>query len=178
MRMKFRDSLAVLACLIVLVTAVQAPASDQTAHAALKDAQGRDVGTADLIQTAAGVLFKLVVKNMPPGVHAVHVHGTGKCEPPFDSAGGHFNPGDDKHGLLAAEGPHAGDMPNMHVPESGDVSVEILNAAITLEKDKPNSVFRPNGAAIVIHAGLDDYRSDPAGNAGGRIVCGVIQPGP
>jgi Cu-Zn family superoxide dismutase len=175
--MKLRDSLAAAACLFVLTTVVQPLAAAQTARAALKDAQGQDVGTVDLNETPAGVLLKLVVKGLTPGEHAVHVHAVGKCEPPFDSAGGHFNPGAKKHGLLVPEGPHAGDMPNLHVPESGEVIIEILNPAITLENDKPNSVFGPNGTAIVIHARADDYKSDPAGNAGGRIVCGVIHLG-
>jgi Cu-Zn family superoxide dismutase len=161
----------------VLITVIHASAAAQTARAALKDAQGQDVGTVDLTETLAGVLLKLVVKGLTPGEHAVHVHAVGKCEPPFDSAGGHFNPGTKKHGLLAPEGPHVGDMPNLHVPASGEVIIEILNPAITLEKDKPDSVFGANGAAIVIHAGADDYKSDPAGNSGGRIVCGVIQQG-
>jgi superoxide dismutase, Cu-Zn family len=173
--MKLRDSLAAAACLFVLMTVVQPPAAAQTARAALKDAQGESVGTVDLTETPVGVLLKLVVKGLTPGEHAVHVHAVGKCEPPFDSAGGHFDPGSKKHGLLVPEGPHAGDMPNLHVPGSGEVIIEILNPAITLEKDKPNSVFGPNGTTIVIHAGADDYKSDPAGNAGGRIVCGVIQ---
>ena len=70
---------------------------------------------------------------------------------------------------------HAGDMPNLHVPQSGDLMVEVLNTAITLEKGKPNSVFDADGSALVIHAKADDYRSDPAGNAGDRIACGVVQ---
>jgi superoxide dismutase, Cu-Zn family len=175
--MKRRDRLTAAAYLFVLMTVVQAPAAAQTARAALEDVQGKDVGTVDMIETPTGVLLKVVVKGLTPGEHAVHVHAVGKCEPPFDSAGGHFNPGAKKHGLLVPEGPHAGDMPNLHVPESGEVIIEILNPAITLEKDKPNSVIGPNGTAIVIHAGADDYKSDPAGNAGGRIVCGVIQQG-
>jgi superoxide dismutase, Cu-Zn family len=101
------------------------------------------------------------------------VHAVGKCEPPFDSAGGHFNPGGKKHGLMAPEGPHAGDMPNLHIPQSCELVVEVLNFAVTLERGN-HSVFGPNRTAIVIHAGVDDYKTDPAGNAGGRIVCGVI----
>ncbi len=175
--MRFRDSLAAAGCLLAVITFIPAPAAAQTAHAALKDAQGQDVGAVVLTETPAGVLLKLVVKGLQPGEHAIHVHAVGKCEPPFDSAGGHFNPGARKHGLLVPQGPHAGDMPNLHVPESGEVNIEILNPSITLEKDKPNAVFGPDGTAIVIHAGVDDYKSDPAGNAGGRVVCGVVEQG-
>jgi superoxide dismutase, Cu-Zn family len=112
-----------------------------------------------------------------PGEHAFHIHAVGKCEPPFESAGPHFNPDNQKHGIMSGHG-HAGDMPNLHIPPSGALSVEVINAAITLDKDKPNSVFHPEGTAIVIHADKDDYKSDPAGNAGDRIACGVIGEGP
>jgi Cu-Zn family superoxide dismutase len=125
------------------------------------------------VLTFAGLL-SLALKGLPPGDHAFHVHAVGKCEPPFTSAGGHFNPGNKKHGIEAAEGYHAGDMPNLDVPSSGAINAEVLNTSITLEKGKPNSVFHDGGTAIVVHAGKDDYKSDPAGNAGGRIACGVI----
>lgn len=150
------------------------PASAQSAKAALKDQKGADVGTVNLTQTPAGVLLHLSLKGLPAGERAFHIHAVGKCEPPFTSAGGHFNPGNHKHGLLVGPG-HAGDMPNLHIPASGTLEVEVLNAAVTLEKGKPNSVFQKEGTAIVIHAGKDDYKSDPAGNAGDRIACGVIQ---
>jgi len=146
----------------------------QSAKASLKDTDGKDVGTATLTQTPGGVLIALAIKGIKPGEHAFHVHAVGKCEPPFTSAGGHFNPGSKKHGMEAAEGFHAGDMPNLHVPQSGELMVEVQNAAITLEKGKPNSVFQDAGTAVVIHAGKDDYKSDPAGNAGDRVACGVI----
>jgi len=113
------------------------------------------------------------VKGLPAGEHAFHIHAVGKCEPPFDSAGGHFNPAQHKHGIMAGEG-HAGDMPNLFVPASGELTVEILNTNVTLAKGKPNSLFDADGSAVVIHAGPDDYKSDPAGNAGGRIACGVV----
>ena len=145
-----------------------------TAKAMLKDANGEDVGSVLLTQTSAGVLLQLSLKGVPAGEHAFHIHAVGKCEPPgFDSAGGHFNPGNAHHGMMSGPG-HAGDMPNLHAPASGPLDLEVLNAAITLDKDKPNSVFHPGGTAIVVHAGKDDYVSDPAGNAGGRIVCGLI----
>lgn len=159
----------------LMLAALPVTASAQTANAALKDAKGADVGTAMLTQTPSGVLINLSVKGLPAGEHAFHVHGTGKCEPPFTSAGGHFNPASKKHGMMASDGHHAGDMPNLHIPASGEITVEVVNAAITLDKGKPNSVFGPNGTAFVIHAGKDDYKTDPTGDAGGRIACGVIQ---
>lgn len=90
------------------------------------------------------------MKGLPPGEHAFHVHAVGQCTAPFTSAGGHFNPGNKKHGLIAAEGAHAGDVPNLHIPSSGELIVEVVNAAITLEKDKPNSVFDTDGSAVII----------------------------
>jgi Cu-Zn family superoxide dismutase len=151
-----------------------APASAQLANATLKDQKGTDVGTVALTQTPAGVLLRLSLKGLPAGERAFHIHAVGRCESPFTTAGGHFNPGGQKHGLMVGPG-HAGDMPNLHVPAGGVLEVEILNAAVTLEKGKPNSLFQKEGTAIVIHAGKDDYKSDPAGNAGDRIACGVIQ---
>jgi Cu-Zn family superoxide dismutase len=159
----------------VMLVAGWLPAAAQTAKAALKSADGKDVGSAELTQTPAGVLVRLAIKGLPPGEHAFHVHGVGKCEPPFTSAGGHFNPGGKKHGLMAMEGHHAGDMPNLHIPANGELTIEIVNSAITLDKGKPNSVFQQGGTALIIHAGKDDYKSDPTGEAGGRIACGVIQ---
>ena len=145
-----------------------------TAKAELKDAKGQDVGLASFTQTLAGVLIRLSVRSMPGGEHAFHIHAVGKCEPPdFASAGGHFNPTNTHHGMMSGPG-HAGDMPNLHIPADGSLDVEILNTAVTLDKEKPNSAFHPGGTAVVIHAGKDDYTSDPAGNAGGRIACGVV----
>ncbi|MFN3658824.1 MAG: superoxide dismutase family protein [Pseudolabrys sp.] len=159
----------------VLLAAAAWPAAAQTASAPLKNAEGKEVGSVNLVQTAQGVLLNVAVKGLPPGEHAFHVHAVGKCEPPFTSAGGHFNPGSKKHGMLSPEGQHAGDMPNLHIPQSGDLTVEVLNVNITLEKGKPNSVFDADGSAVIIHAGSDDYKSDPTGEAGGRIACGIIQ---
>ena len=147
----------------------------EMANTQLKDGSGKAVGDVDLVQTPAGVLIKLQIKGLAPGEHAFHVHAVGKCEAPFESAGPHFNPGNHKHGILVGEG-HAGDMPNLYVPQSGELSVEVVNSAISLEQGKPNSVFDNDGSSLVVHAKADDYKTDPAGNSGDRIACGVIQP--
>jgi superoxide dismutase, Cu-Zn family len=170
--MKALGTLTVSATLLALA-AVSAAA--QSAKATLKNADGKEVATAALSQTPAGVLIRLSVNGLPAGERAFHIHGVGKCEPPFTSAGPHFNPGSKKHGLIAADGHHAGDMPNLHVPANGELVVEVLNPDVTLEKGKPNSLFGPQGTALVVHAGKDDYKTDPAGDAGGRIACGVIE---
>jgi Cu-Zn family superoxide dismutase len=164
-----------LAGVAILLLGSGLPAAAQTAKAALKGADGKDVGSAEPTQTPAGVLVKITVKGLPPGEHAFHVHAFGKCEPPFTSAGGHFNPDNKKHGLMAKEGHHAGDMPNLHIPANGELTIEVLNDAITLEKGKPNSVYDADGSALIIHASKDDYKTDPTGEAGGRIACGVIE---
>ena len=169
--MRFSRFIAVLG--IACTAAVSAHA--ETAKAVLKDKSGKDVGTVDLVQTPHGVLLKLSVKGIPAGEHAFHVHAGGKCEPPFTSAGGHFNPGGKKHGMEAADGPHAGDMPNLHVPPSGELAVEVANPAISLVKGQPNSVFDADGSAVIIHAAAADYKTAPTGNAGDRIACGVIE---
>ena len=169
-----RTSILRYAALIAVSLSLASPAVAQSAKATLKDQKGADVGTVDLTQTPAGVMLRLSLKGLPGGERAFHIHAAGRCEPPFTTAGGHFNPAGQKHGLLVGPG-HAGDMPNLHVPANGVLVVEILNAAVTLEKGKPNSLSQSDGTSIVIHAGKDDYKSDPAGNAGDRIACGVIQ---
>lgn len=171
--MKKASLASLTAALAITLAATGAQA--QSAKAPLKSADGKDVGSVTLTQTPSGVLLAVSVKGLAAGEHAFHVHAVGKCEPPFTTAGGHFNPGSKKHGLMAAEGHHAGDMPNLHIPASGELTVEVVNAAITLEKGKPNSVFDTDGSAVIIHAGKDDYKTDPTGDAGGRIACGVIE---
>jgi Cu-Zn family superoxide dismutase len=165
----FASLAAVMAGCVVSVSA-----QAQTAKASLKDGSGKDVGQVQLLQTPHGVLLKLSVKGVPPGEHAFHVHAVGKCEPPFTSAGGHFNPASHKHGMAAADGLHAGDMPNLFIPANGELVVQVANPMISLVKGQPNSVFDTDGSAIIIHAGADDYKTDPTGNAGDRIACGVI----
>jgi Cu-Zn family superoxide dismutase len=145
------------------------------ATAEVKTADGKDVGIVTLTETRSGVRLSGSLKGLPAGEHALHVHSVGKCEPPFTSAGPHFNPAQKKHGKLNPEGHHAGDMDNIVVPASGNLALKMVNKDITLEKGKPNSVFQEGGTAVVIHAAKDDYTTDPTGNAGDRIACGVVK---
>ncbi|MGH6825395.1 superoxide dismutase family protein [Methyloceanibacter sp.] len=157
---------------MTLATAWPARAVDK-AEALLKDRDGKEVGKVELTDTPTGVLMRLTLDGVPPGDHAFHVHAVGKCEPPdFKSAGPHFNPDETKHGLMNAEGPHAGDMPNLHVPDSGKLTVEMLDEMVTLDAEP--ALLDQDGSALVIHTGADDYQTDPAGNAGDRIACGVV----
>jgi Cu-Zn family superoxide dismutase len=158
----------ILFCLGLILAIPTAQAAD-SAKADLRTADGKAIGSATLADTPKGVLITLDLKGAPEGVHAFHVHEVGKCEPPFKSAGAHFNPDHKKHGFVA-EGPHAGDMPNLHIPASGDLEQEVLNPNLSLA-----AMLDADGAAVILHAKADDYKSDPAGNAGDRVACGVVE---
>lgn len=149
-------------------------AERMTASATLIDAMKRQVGEARLQETPHGVLLELKLTNVTPGPHALHVHEHGTCDAPgFTSAGGHFAPGDQAHGFLNADGPHAGDLPNIHVPSTLELSLEYLIPDVTLRAG-PTSLLDADGSALVIHAGPDDYVTEPAGDAGERLACGAI----
>jgi len=145
-----------------------------SARAVLVNNQGQKVGEATLTETPQGVKISLKVENLPPGVHACHIHEKGVCAAPdFQSAGGHFNPLGKHHGLKSPQGPHAGDLPNLTVGADGKGSLETVAALVTLKPGK-NSLFQEGGTSLVLHAGPDDDLTDPAGNAGARIACGPI----
>ena len=165
----------VSACALVLVGWAFGKAA-KTAKADLANSKGEKVGKANLKETPKGVSLSLEVSNLPPGVHGFHIHAVGKCEAPdFKSAGGHFNPEGKKHGWENPEGHHAGDLQNLTVDAQGKAKVKLVVTGVTLGEG-PNSLFQPQGTAIVIHANPDDMKTDPAGNAGARIACGVITP--
>lgn len=148
--------------------------AQESAQAELKDASGKPVGTARVRTTKEGVVISMRVNDLPQGLHAVHIHATGKCEGPgFTSAGAHFNPSNTKHGLKNPDGPHAGDLPDVYINKDGVGQYEVLIQSVTLNGGKL-SIVEPEARAIVIHATADDNMSDPAGNSGDRIACGVF----
>lgn len=141
------------------------------------DNSSATIGTIQLSETKAGVLFNVDLQWLDPNAeHAIHVHEKGDCSPlgSFKNAGGHYNPMNKMHGMKHPEGQHAGDMPNLKPDSEGAIKTTFVNMNITLDSGE-SSVFDEDGSAIVIHAGADDHVSQPSGAAGGRIACGIIQ---
>ena len=135
-------------------------------------ASGQQIGTVRAWQTAGGVSFHIEARGMPHGVHGIHVHPIGRCDPPdFSTAGTHWNPTNKQHGLNNPNGPHAGDMPNVTVAANG-----VLSQTVVLPHATMDQLLDADGSSIMLHANADDYVSQPAGNSGPKIACAVIQP--
>ena len=169
---RYTSSLGIL--LLFVGSLIAAEKGPKSAKAELKNAQGQKVGNVSFKQALDGIDISLKVFNLPPGEHAFHIHTVGKCEPPdFKTAGGHLNPQNMKHGLKNPSGPHAGDLPNITVGKNGKGKAVLLNKRVTLTPGS-NSLFHEGGTALIIHEKADDETTDPTGNAGNRIACGVI----
>jgi Cu-Zn family superoxide dismutase len=146
---------------------------------ALVNSSGQSIGTVRAWQTAGGVTFRLDATGLPHGVHGVHIHAVGRCDPPdFASAGPHWNPTARQHGMNNPAGPHAGDLPNVEVAANGVLGTMLTlpNASLFAPPGTPGALLDADGAALVIHAQADDYLTDPSGNSGPRIACAVLQP--
>lgn len=170
-------SAAVVAGLTAIGTArAQQQQQEPAATGTIINTEGTEIGSVDLNQFTNGLQIVTAAENLPEGVHAFHIHETGSCETPdFESAGGHFNPTDNSHGFQDEQGPHAGDLPNVYVSADGVLAVEHITDRMALTEGEV-AVLDDDGAALVIHQDADDYATDPAGNAGSRIACAVIQP--
>jgi Cu-Zn family superoxide dismutase len=175
----FRFMLAVASAAVSLVASASLDpvlALGEKATAEIKLRNGTPAGTVTLTETMAGVLMSIKLTGLPAGPHGFRVHDAGSCEGDFSSAGAIYNPLGAKHGFLNDEGPMAGDLTNLIVAPTGNVEVELLAPFITLSKASDEGLFDGNGSALVIFEKSDDYLTDPDGDAGDRIACGIIKP--
>ena len=169
-----RISLAAFIALAACTGQGSATATPERADVPMRDASGQDLGTLTLTNRPGGLGLTGVVRGLPPGTHGIHVHAVGRCDPPgFESAGPHWNPMSRQHGTLNPQGPHMGDMMNITVAMDGSATVNVMTQGGTLRG--VDRLLDADGAAVVIHASADDYRTDPSGNSGARIACGVVQ---
>lgn len=172
----FTGAAVPLLLIAVSMSLPAAPAARKSATAELKDAKGHKVGDARFTETKSGVMMSVTVTHLGPGERAIHIHEAGNCEAPdFKTAGGHFNPEKKKHGTHNPEGHHAGDLPNLKVGPDGKAAYKATIAGVTLAGEGANSLFHTGGTSVVIHEAADDMKTDPSGNAGARVACGVIR---
>lgn len=148
-------------------------ASAGNASATVRDAGGRQLGTLTVMEMGGGLHLTGRLTGLPAGTHGIHLHAVGRCEAPFTSAGPHWNPASRRHGFENPEGPHAGDMPNIVAAPDGSAPVNVMTRGGTLRGE--SGALDADGLSVVVHAAADDYRTDPSGNSGDRIACGVIR---
>jgi Cu-Zn family superoxide dismutase len=151
--------------------------ADGALHArfAIKNTNGQVVGTVVLTQHADGVLVDGTFTGLPAGTHGLHFHTVGACTPTFDAAGGHYNPTQQQHGFNNPQGVHAGDLTNLEIGANGAGTYRTVTDRITLAPGAANTVYDADGTSLMVHANADDYVTDPTGNSGGRIACGVVE---
>jgi Cu-Zn family superoxide dismutase len=167
----------IFAAAIAALMAPQAYAQETSATAKMTGADGSDNGTVTFNQTKSGMLHIIIeMTSLAPGSHGLHIHEKGDCDAAggFESAGGHYA-GGKEHGVNSGNGPHAGDLPNVHVGGNGVLKAEFFTDRLSLGEGRANPLMDADGSAVVLHAEPDDYASDPAGHAGNRIACGVIE---
>jgi superoxide dismutase, Cu-Zn family len=174
--MKSKLLLAISAAVLALLPTVSHASSAAPVVVKMTSADGKDVGTISLTEKKGGVDFKLDLMNLSPGEHAIHVHQNPKCDPPtYASSGFHLNPNGKMHGMKNPDGPHDGDIPvNLKVSSDGTDKSSFVVKTLSLDPAAPNSVFANGGTSIIIHASADDMETDPGGNSGPRIACGII----
>lgn len=152
---------------VLLATPLMAQTMPEPKTATFINAEGAEIGTAEVRPAADGILISVDVSGLPDGPLGFHIHENGVCEGNFESAGGHYNPDDATHGYFSENGPHAGDMPNQPVDADGNMMVDVMNPMVGFDE--------VSGKAIMIHDGADDYMTDPSGDAGGRFACAVVE---
>lgn len=191
-RLRARVAMSAVAVLVSLVTlscgaaalASEGPATktaeaeDRLAHADLVSRDGRDVGHVRMTETPQGIILRVRTSLLPQGTRGFHIHSVGRCDPEtgFESAGGHFDPSGASHGFAAGTNRHAGDLPNLEISEESKLEVTFFVPDVTLD-DGTRGLLDADGSAVVIHRDADDYETHPAGGAGDRLACGVVEPG-